>query len=234
MSSKLPLWSLRTTPPGSLSQALPTNWKDGQRSILTTWPKQASPSAEPRLTVQTRTPLQVIRLTHFHQHQSDRNTGSCAPLDTVLAGTLATLLKRNADSNTCTGTSGSQNGVSYTFYTAPDGNCKTTAEQGTIEGGLNRYFSYLGNQVCGIHCVRLDHGVCIEWIVIGAELMIWCRALTMLSLRWVRRVLILALFRALPRILMSIVETVDRTTLECVEDRCSLGRFVLCWTSGIE
>ena len=84
--------------------------------------------------------------------------GDCKPLNEQLSGTLAALLKRNANSNTCTGSSGVIDGVAYKFTTAPDGNCKTTAERGTIQGGLNRYFDYLGNQICGVHCVRLNHG----------------------------------------------------------------------------
>jgi hypothetical protein len=71
---------------------------------------------------------------------------------------MAALLKRNADANRCSGSSGSVNGVAFSFYNAPEGNCKTTAEEGTIKGGLNRYFDYLGNQICGVHCVRLQHG----------------------------------------------------------------------------
>ncbi|KAF2725496.1 hypothetical protein K431DRAFT_290618 [Polychaeton citri CBS 116435] len=84
--------------------------------------------------------------------------GNCEPLDEITSGTLATLLKRHSDSNTCRTSSASVDSVAFSFTTGPSDNCKTTAEEGTIQGGLNRYFDYLGNQICGVHCVPLDHG----------------------------------------------------------------------------
>jgi hypothetical protein len=94
--------------------------------------------------------LELIQQTTF--------TGDCKPLNDYLSGTLATFLKRNADANNCGASSGSVDGVAYKFDTAPDGSCGTTAEESTIKGGLNRYFDYLGHQICGVHCVRLQHG----------------------------------------------------------------------------
>lgn len=85
------------------------------------------------------------------------DTGDCKTIDSSISGILASILKRNADSNDCSGSSGLFDGIAYSLTASPNGNCKTTAEKGTIQGGLNRYFDYLGNKMCGVHCVRLDH-----------------------------------------------------------------------------
>ncbi|KAK6001644.1 hypothetical protein QM012_002134 [Aureobasidium pullulans] len=88
----------------------------------------------------------------------DSTNGDCEPLDDLISSTLAASLKGKSNQNDCSSSSGSVQGFSYSFYTAPSSTCDTTAERGTIQGGLNRYFDYLGGQLCGVHCVRLNHG----------------------------------------------------------------------------
>jgi hypothetical protein len=75
-----------------------------------------------------------------------------------VSGSLAATLKSRSNNKECGVTSGSIDGVKYSFYTSPSPRCDTTAERGTIQGGLNRYFDYLGGNICGVHCVRLNHG----------------------------------------------------------------------------
>jgi hypothetical protein len=87
-----------------------------------------------------------------------KDAGDCKPLEDIVSGTLAAILKGKSKNKECGKNTGTVAGVSYSLYTAPSANCDTTAERGTIEGGLNRYFDYLGGQICGVHCVRLNHG----------------------------------------------------------------------------
>jgi hypothetical protein len=86
------------------------------------------------------------------------STGDCKPLSDTVSGTLAAILSGKSKQKSCAQSSGTVEGVSYNLYTEPSSTCDTTAERGTIQGGLNRYFDYLAGQICGVHCVRLNHG----------------------------------------------------------------------------
>lgn len=86
--------------------------------------------------------------------------GACAGTVSAL-GTVAILisnqLKSHSDNNDCSVHYGSADGISWQL-SAMGRNCDTTAQAKTIQGSLDEYIESVGSKVCGVACLRLDHG----------------------------------------------------------------------------
>lgn len=70
---------------------------------------------------------------------------------------IASQEKKSSDNSDCSSHGGDLNGVAWRFHAAGK-QCGTTAQETTIEGGLNTYFDSLGGQICSVHCVAQSHG----------------------------------------------------------------------------
>lgn len=86
--------------------------------------------------------------------------GACAGVVSAL-GTVAILisnqLKSHSNNNDCSVHYGSADGISWKL-SATGRNCDTTAQANTIQGSLDEYIESVGSKVCGVACLRLNHG----------------------------------------------------------------------------
>lgn len=71
---------------------------------------------------------------------------------TIATTSIARLIVSKSSAQDCSYSSGETNGIAYQVH-ATGANCDTTAQESTIEGGLNTYFEAHGNAVCDVHCV---------------------------------------------------------------------------------
>lgn len=65
---------------------------------------------------------------------------------------IASLIYTKSENHDCGYYSAVTDGAAYQVH-ATGSNCDTTAEQATIEGGLQTYFDAHGGDVCDVHCV---------------------------------------------------------------------------------
>lgn len=74
-------------------------------------------------------------------------------INTIVA--IANGIKAKSNAHDCSYSSGTTGDAQYQIH-ATGSNCDTTAEEGTIEGGLKTYFDAHGGAVCDVHCVSCE------------------------------------------------------------------------------
>lgn len=85
--------------------------------------------------------------------------GNCINLGT-LAATVANVIAANIIAawkiNDCSAHTGSVDNVFWKVYTT-GAHCETTAQLGTIDRAIRKYFRSQNYQICGVRCIKLDH-----------------------------------------------------------------------------
>lgn len=91
--------------------------------------------------------------------ESAANLGACTGV-VSFAGTIAlgiaAQVKTSSDQHDCKVHTGQLSGVHWRVYAEGKG-CDTTAQLSTIATSIADYLREVDDNVCGVHCIRLDH-----------------------------------------------------------------------------
>ncbi|KAK6821810.1 hypothetical protein PG987_014635 [Apiospora arundinis] len=84
---------------------------------------------------------------------------AAATFASAVAFGIATLAKGSSDAKECKKVhTGSFDQVHWQVYAEGGKTCDTTAQLDTIAGAMNKYLSSQHGNICGVKCIKMDHG----------------------------------------------------------------------------